>query len=271
MSEDIKLETEGESDLSGDVTDTYHPTGYQPRSALKLAIRAWLDEFYVKRDCSAAFAPSPVGGPGGTPPGGDVTSVNTCMAITPTTQIPPVGIVPPLEDNVSPVLNGLANDMLQDSLMQPAMSPVNSLTHKFNQNRAASELAAADARAGDERAAEPMDCVPIIPPPSAGGASSAKQDLAAKLDNEMQVDAESPVCDKEADARLSCDDLELIVDLFYLPYEHGSRAVCFLNEFHWLKTNCHLVNKSALSEDPVLRVSEGRVGKIFLILSTRAQ
>ncbi|CAF0851880.1 unnamed protein product, partial [Didymodactylos carnosus] len=36
---------------------------------------------------------------------------------------------------------------------------------------------------------------------------------------------------------LTIDDLRLLVELFYLPYEHGQIGIQLLQEFHWLKTN----------------------------------
>lgn len=41
--------------------------------------------------------------------------------------------------------------------------------------------------------------------------------------------------------QLTVEDLILLVDLFYLPFEHGSRGVAFLQEFHWLRVNGHIV------------------------------
>lgn len=37
------------------------------------------------------------------------------------------------------------------------------------------------------------------------------------------------------------DDLVLLCDLFYLPFEHGSQGVQILQEFYWLHTNAYLV------------------------------
>lgn len=38
-------------------------------------------------------------------------------------------------------------------------------------------------------------------------------------------------------APISAEDISLMCDLFYLPFEHGQRALRLLNEFNWLKTN----------------------------------
>lgn len=41
---------------------------------------------------------------------------------------------------------------------------------------------------------------------------------------------------------LTEEDLLLLCDLFYLPFEHGPQSVQYLTEFNWLKSNAHLVS-----------------------------
>ena len=43
--------------------------------------------------------------------------------------------------------------------------------------------------------------------------------------------------DSSSNSVMTADDVELLCDMFYLPWEHGPRAVQFLNEFYWLKTH----------------------------------
>ncbi|XP_037952799.1 protein O-GlcNAcase [Teleopsis dalmanni] len=56
------------------------------------------------------------------------------------------------------------------------------------------------------------------------------------------------------DAKIKAEDLFLLCDLFYLPFEHGSRGIKLLNEFNWLKTNanvlCELKKSAAESPKP---------------------
>ena len=42
---------------------------------------------------------------------------------------------------------------------------------------------------------------------------------------------------KPAPTPLSTDDLLLLVDLFYLPYNHGQQAKQIVSDFKWLKFN----------------------------------
>ncbi|GAB0086403.1 O-GlcNAcase [Sergentomyia squamirostris] len=41
--------------------------------------------------------------------------------------------------------------------------------------------------------------------------------------------------------QLTSEDLSLLCDLFYLPFEHGSKGLVILNEFHWLKSNASVL------------------------------
>lgn len=41
---------------------------------------------------------------------------------------------------------------------------------------------------------------------------------------------------------LAIEDLTLLAELFYLPYEHGNKAVQMLREFNWLRANSSVVS-----------------------------
>lgn len=65
----------------------------------------------------------------------------------------------------------------------------------------------------------------------------------AIVSEEMEVETKTEVKDEvnqnkhELPFRLTVDDLLLLVDFFYLPHQHGKRALQILNEFKWLKAN----------------------------------
>lgn len=54
---------------------------------------------------------------------------------------------------------------------------------------------------------------------------------------------------KEAN-KLIQEDLSLLCDLFYLPFEHGGQGIQLLQEFNWLKSNAHIVIKKSKQEEP---------------------
>lgn len=41
---------------------------------------------------------------------------------------------------------------------------------------------------------------------------------------------------------LTLEDLSLLAELFYLPYEHGPKAMQMLKEFNWLRANSSVVS-----------------------------
>lgn len=57
---------------------------------------------------------------------------------------------------------------------------------------------------------------------------------------------EQPLYTAEA---LTLEDLSLLAELFYLPYEHGPKAVQMLKEFHWLRANTSIVSVNSKSEE----------------------
>lgn len=77
---------------------------------------------------------------------------------------------------------------------------------------------------------------------TAGG--SSKMDTSSSLppvaDESMHVSSSLPSPSVEASASsepFTLDDMQLLVDYFYLPHKHGSRALQILEEFCWLKEN----------------------------------
>ncbi|EDV94572.1 GH21911 [Drosophila grimshawi] len=70
--------------------------------------------------------------------------------------------------------------------------------------------------------------------------SSASPESTAEMHDEVdddQLGAKSTAsCNK-----ITLDDLNLLCDLFYLPFEHGSRGLKLLSEFQWLKVNANVL------------------------------
>lgn len=53
----------------------------------------------------------------------------------------------------------------------------------------------------------------------------------------------------DADKRLTQEDLSLLCDLFYLPFEHGGQGIQLLQEFNWLKSNAHVVMRKSKEDE----------------------
>lgn len=45
----------------------------------------------------------------------------------------------------------------------------------------------------------------------------------------------------DPEKQLTHEDILLLCDLFYLPFEHGGQGIQLLQEFNWLKSNAHIV------------------------------
>lgn len=79
-------------------------------------------------------------------------------------------------------------------------------------------------------------------------ASMQVEMLESHLNTEHMVEDE----DKDVDQEITADDIALMCDLFYLPFEHGGKALLLLNEFYWLKTNANiLVEKKTRKDEDV--------------------
>lgn len=227
MSSDIKLETEG--DVIDDLED---PDSYRPKDALHKAIKDWMLEF--KKDCSA--------------PSRKVAALSSPTIVPPSSPIP-APLIPPVG-----ALPGVSTPEVNESYMQPkTVVPVNSLVDAPSDSDLDSAV----------ELAEPMDYVPTSSEKtvSAGYDSGCGDcDIPAKERSEnetMQVDIDSvlpltssdkllsliPECSSCEDSmvlhagKVCCKDVQLLVDLFYMPFEHGPQSSDLLNEFMWLKVN----------------------------------
>lgn len=73
--------------------------------------------------------------------------------------------------------------------------------------------------------------------------SPLKEEMPSAADHEeVDVVMESERKEEEEDFQLTVDDLTLLCDVFYLPFEHGPQGMQLLQEFNWLKLNSHLVS-----------------------------
>lgn len=75
-------------------------------------------------------------------------------------------------------------------------------------------------------------------------------------DSLMQVESIEPIVErKEEDSKVETSTKKvsfmteeeglLLVDLFYMPFEHGTQSLFFLQRLHWLRNNADSVAKKA--------------------------
>lgn len=90
--------------------------------------------------------------------------------------------------------------------------------------------------------AEPMDLGCVVSPKH-----TPKSDDVYMLDATVSPNPSSGCMQVESSgestisAEITADDLLLLCDLFYLPFEHGNKALHLLNEFQWLKTSANVL------------------------------
>lgn len=204
-------------------------------------------------------------------------TVSTATVITPTASMqggPTCGgmpFLPASHPGPGGMLNSCSNActaLSGTSLLQPLSQPVNALAEDY----ATTDL---DGLSDSGTEVEAMDCVPCASSSVATNGSAAQKngsseslmqvegcDNCDKADAIGAASAEFEHCDtgrgdgSEAAAPsdrgpVMLDDVALLADLFYLPFEHGSRAVQFLHTLHWLISNLQAVQRSKKGTDEV--------------------
>lgn len=214
VSANIRLETESESG-SEDIPSHLSPTTYHPKKALKIAIKDWLPEFYKNKSAHGKVV-APL-----------ASAVANLSVPTPAmVEAEEKGAV--TDDATSPLNGGSSFVPITKELVNSLVDPPVILNPIL----------------------EPMDCnppsAPGSPKPSDAQMSSQVTSLSSSSDRaspsleEMQTDPS-----EVEENRLTFDDVALLVDLFYLPFEHGPQGMQMLNEFQWLKCNSHLISSSS--------------------------
>ncbi|XP_016917143.1 protein O-GlcNAcase isoform X2 [Apis cerana] len=285
VSADIKLETETEDGMLGeDVPSTMSPNIYHPRHALKNAINDWLVEFNKKRNAWGVIAkPQPCVAP--TIPIPIIPSVNTCMSLTSTTTTTTVPATPTPVNNsnhLQALAEVCSNVTTTDNYVPPPAGPVmNSLVSETTVVSepiipSISTIVENVPNSNTLSSMEPMDCntTPNNSPAHAVKIQTEDDVMTcseASGSMQVEVDSTSPVVngtqmivendnenhdngdniDQESqdsidiDKRLTQEDLSLLCDLFYLPFEHGGQGIQLLQEFNWLKSNAHVVMRKS--------------------------
>ncbi|KYM88779.1 Bifunctional protein NCOAT [Atta colombica] len=83
--------------------------------------------------------------------------------------------------------------------------------------------------------------------PTVNGTQMIIENDSENHENSDNADAVSQPVDIEK--QLTHEDLSLLCDLFYLPFEHGGQGIQLLQEFNWLKSNAYVVMKKSKEEE----------------------
>ncbi|RWS29244.1 protein O-GlcNAcase-like isoform X1 [Leptotrombidium deliense] len=249
VSSDIKLESESDSGSFEDIPAHLSPTTYHPRKALCDAINSWLPEFSRPKNASGR-------------PGQIITA--PLMSVVPNLNIPLPAIKNQKGDielkdtnaetseeetinsqesnllatsNFVPITKELVNSLVDPPVILNPLEPMdcNPSPNMSPKNPPEEQMEAKEQMDEKEQMEEKL-----IPSDSTTNTPVSTPSFKEKIaEEEMQTE---PVeCDDLKHNQLTVDDVALLVDLFYLPFSHGRQGLMFLNEFHWLKSNSHLV------------------------------
>jgi len=233
-SADVRLETEGSStDDDGDDDELAEAADnnavtYSPRQALRQAVAAWLPDFFITTAPSFPALRKPVPG-----------------AI-----LPPV--MPPAVPSMCIAGNKAVSQMAMLEVAgayiqpSPAAMPASSLQELPESETKTSPVWTSVVDA------EPMDCV-VTPGTTPASVDSAAENLSCSTNEDSECSDTVVTCSETASTEntpsaetmqidteistssVTVDDIMTVVDMFYLPFEHGPRAIRLLSDFFDIK------------------------------------
>lgn len=275
VSADIKLETETEDGISEDIPPTLPENIYHPRRALKNAILDWLGEFKRHKQAWGPISkPQPVVTMAIPIPVPIIPSINTCMSLTTTTQATTTvcspSIVPTITNSTGTISSPNVGSSENANQLQTLAEACNTITCNSSLLQPVSTAPVIlNSLASEVKViSEPMECnvTPVDSPQHVKSNNSVDVPMGENTNStdtqnnnsSMQIETPSPsntmvvdstqndVLERDSSKDLHYEDLSLLCDLFYLPFEHGAQGLQILQEFNWLKSNAHLVALSNL-------------------------
>lgn len=255
----IKLENEGsDEELETDML-------YSPQLALKLALTEWLGDFGVPHQYNSRQVPQS-GAKSATIDISSLTTPSLCSSTTVTTvfQQPIMSpAIPPLcLDTLSHPMtkeNEEVEAEKKDSDEEPMEMVVEKQDDSVPEVQADSEDKPVSPVQAEKMTEDlkPMDTDKESLAESKSPEESIQEDSGSDIapmqtDEQLKQDVfvpgpnEKPLFTAEP---LTIEDLCLLAELFYLPYEHGPKAMQMLKEFNWLRANSSVVSVNCKRKD----------------------
>ncbi|KAM9324809.1 protein O-GlcNAcase [Gastrophryne carolinensis] len=239
----IKLENEGsDENLETDVL-------YSPQMALKRALIEWIQDFcvvltYSSRQVVHSGAKTNVPG---IAPMISTSSLNASTTVTSVYQQPIMSQGAALNDD-PPML---AKEEEKKQLDEEPMEMVEDVNKNVNQiftdltyTKMSEELKPMDT--DKESVGEAKLADSCVQDDVCGDIAPMQTDEQINKEQFVPGPNEKPLYTAEA---VTLDDLQLLVELFYLPYEHGTKGAQMLKEFQWLRANSSVVSVNCGSKD----------------------
>uniref|UniRef100_A0A8C1U3V3 protein O-GlcNAcase n=1 Tax=Cyprinus carpio TaxID=7962 RepID=A0A8C1U3V3_CYPCA len=251
----IKLENEGsDEELETDIL-------YSPQIALKLALTEWLSEFGVPHQYNSRQVPH--SGTKSTSidvPVLTVPSLGTSTTVTTVFQQPIMSPAVPLSDEPD-VLGKEEEVEVEVEKKESDEEPMEMVVEKHDEvedTKNVNQILTEIVKAKMTEDLKPMDTdkeslteskSPEMSIQEDSGSDIAPMQTDDQLNKEVFVPGpnEKPLFTAEP---LTLEDLTLLAELFYLPYEHGPKAVQMLKEFNWLRANSSYVSVNSKANDP---------------------
>ncbi|KAH0623814.1 hypothetical protein JD844_006957 [Phrynosoma platyrhinos] len=242
----IKLENEGsDEDIETDVL-------YSPQMALKLSLTEWLQEFAVPHQYSSRQVTH----------SGAKTSVvdvplvapsvlNSTTVVTTVYQEPIMSQGTALSDESQVLVKEEEKKQLDEEPMDMVVEKQDDTDKNINQ--ILTDIA--EAKMSEEL--KPMDTDKESIAESKSPEMSMQDDCGsdvAPMQTDEQTNKEQFVPGPHekplyAAEPVTLEDLQLLADLFYLPYEHGPKGAQMLREFQWLRANSSVVSVNCKGKD----------------------
>uniref|UniRef100_A0A8C6WJF1 protein O-GlcNAcase n=1 Tax=Neogobius melanostomus TaxID=47308 RepID=A0A8C6WJF1_9GOBI len=246
----IKLENEGsDEELETDML-------YSPQLALKLALTEWLGEFGVPHQYNSRQIPQS-GAKSATIDISSLASPSLCSSTTVTTvfQQPIMTKIHIINLHVLPKVEAEKKDSDEEPMEMVVEKQDDAVPHV----QADSEDKQVGAVQAEKMAEDlkPMDTDKESLAESKSPEVSIQEDLGSDIapmqtDEQLKLDIFVPGPNEKPLFRaepLTIEDLCLLAELFYLPYEHGPKAIQMLKEFNWLRANSSVVSINCKRKD----------------------
>ncbi|XP_078421147.1 protein O-GlcNAcase isoform X2 [Cetorhinus maximus] len=245
----IKLENEGsDEEIEMDIL-------YSPQMALKMAITEWLQEFGVPHQYN--YRTVPHSGAKTNAIGVealDTPCLNSSTTVTTVYQQPIMSQGSPLSGEQTP----LAKEE-EEKKQQSDEEPMEMVVEKPDEQEAknVNQILTDIVKAKMSEDLKPMEMdkdsiaeskSPEIFMQEDSGSDIAPMQTDEQMNKEQYVPGpnEKPLYTAEA---VTLEDLNLLAEMFYLPYEHGPKAVQMLREFQWLRANSSVVSVNCKGKD----------------------
>ncbi|XP_052533128.1 protein O-GlcNAcase isoform X2 [Tympanuchus pallidicinctus] len=248
----IKLENEGsDEDIETDVL-------YSPQMALKLALTEWLQEFgvpqqYSSRQVAHSGAKTAVGDVG---PLVAPSSLNAATVVTTVYQEPIMSQGAALSSEPPALVK-------EEEKKQSDEEPMDMVVEKQDDaDKNANQILTDITEAKMTEELKPMDTDKESIAESKSPEMSMQEDSGsdiAPMQTDEQINKEQFVPGPNekplyAVEPVTLEDLQLLADLFYLPYEHGPKGAQMLREFQWLRANSSVVSVNCKGKDAEKRL-----------------